>query len=187
MIYTYPAKMYNNVLKGGKDMMKIDEERQELILSNGRRVDMHSIDRFLVNLTEKDLDSYQISKRLFPKEAADDFDEINECKRRLFNDGVSEPFSVKINKIIEDCERAEIKLNELAKKSKEVEAKKSKEIEDFKEKMRDFIIEWGTFLKNIESSLNFSDEQIYQIESVSEILFNFDFDKLEISDDDTPF
>lgn len=157
--------------------MKIDEERQELILSDGRRIDMYSVERFLENFTNRDDNSYLVSKDLFDKQIVEDLDEIDECRRSLPDDDNGN-LATGVRKLITECDRLEMKMERM--KINYEEAK------EFRNRVKEFIIEWGTFLKNIDSSLSLDDSQRLQVESVTDVLFDFDFNNLE-DDEDIPF
>lgn len=152
--------------------MKIDEERQEIILSNGRRVDMHSVDKFLINFTDNHLDSYMKSTELFESSKPEAFDTIEEIeeiasKRMGFDDSLS--IQRNINNYVEKYEKSEKQIEELK--------EQVYDLKQFQDRMQEFILEWGTYLKSVQCSLDMSDEDVYKIDSVSNIMFDFDFDQ----------
>lgn len=154
-------------------MIKIDEKRQELILSNGRRVDMHYVDDFLIEYTNRDIDAYIRSKSL--SKDVERINDVDECQLLLdlHLDDFDNDKSLKerVQKLLDN-------LQEMKREFRSVQNLKDiKERHDeFKDKMREFLIDWGSYLKNIQSSLSFSESEVNQIDQISSAFFDFDFD-----------
>ena len=153
--------------------MKIDEDRQEIVLSDGRRLDIHSVERFLEKFTEINESSYVISRRLFDNKTVKYWKEIEECHDKIImNEDESLPDA--LDKILEKYEVIKEELSILRRDRDETD--------EVKEKMNEFIIEWGTFLKNVDYSLNMDDNQRMYIDNIINSFFEFDFGNLQCNE-----